>query len=558
MVAFHRMPTLRHQQYRTEFRLRASAQKAAAGHSLRFAAALAVPLLAAACASDPASVTPVGANDFETTIARLEKLDPQSPEALNARLEYADFLADPPADPSSSAAGGDCRKRLDAAQAQFDVLAARPAVRVLLLLGPARLANIAYKIHAARADCDPANRRSELQQALEAARGGVTLYREAMDYQSAAVMQFNIATAEHDLGEEAAAVGALKDAIAMDREFGFRDDAEDNERLLLRWTKAADDDAAVATVMKDFPARTLAFKFDWSSRQADVAVAADDLSLVEGKLVQSHGAIHIERKIDAASRDWTVTNNPGFAQIQLGDWPAGARGGQWLAFYFLATALMQAPSIKVTHGGDFNAVTDAKTFGSKLALRVSARMDQIPSQSDLASVSATERDMKAAFSPEFVQDSAALDYGMETGAWIGAKLIQGTWYQMTTPLFLPALGLGHYMVNQDITFAFTRELPCTADAPGHLCAEIVLRATPKAEDLKQTISQMGSQLKFSASQSLHYRAQSYIRLVVDPVTLLPYVRDVRQSWFCRLTGATDGNNNPIIEQLRAVSTVTYH
>src|SRR6185437_5970781 len=156
------------------------------------AAVLAVPLLAAACATKPPPA-PVGATDFETTIARLEKLDPQSPEALNARLEYADFLSDTPPAPntpsknSGNSGGGDCRKRLDAAQTQFDVLAARPAVRVLLQLGPARLANTAYKIHAARADCDPANRQSELRQALDAARNGVTLYREAMDYQSAAV-----------------------------------------------------------------------------------------------------------------------------------------------------------------------------------------------------------------------------------------------------------------------------------------------------------------------------------------------------------------------------------
>jgi len=378
---------------------------------LRFAFVLAVPLLAAACATKPPPA-PVGAADFETTIARLEKLDPQSPEALNARLEYADFLSDTPPAPntpsknSGNSGGGDCRKRLDAAQTQFDVLAARPAVRVLLQLGPARLANTAYKIHAARADCDPANRQSELRQALDAARNGVTLYREAMDYQSAAVMQFNVATTEQALGDEAAAVGALKDAIAMDREFGFRDDAEDNERLLLNWTKAADPETALAATMKDFPTHSLAFKFDWSGRQADVAIAADDLSLVDGKFVQSHGAINLERKIDAASRDWAVTNTPGFAQYQLGDWPAEAKGGEWLMFYFLASALMQAPSIKVAHGGDFEAVTD-KDFGSRLALRVSTRMDQIPSQNDLASVNATTRDMKAAFSPEFVQDSAA-------------------------------------------------------------------------------------------------------------------------------------------------------
>src|SRR6185437_6000232 len=80
MVAFHRMPSLRPRQYRTEFRLRASAQKASARNPLRFAFVLAVPLLAAACATHPPPA-PVGAADFETTIARLEKLDPQSPEA---------------------------------------------------------------------------------------------------------------------------------------------------------------------------------------------------------------------------------------------------------------------------------------------------------------------------------------------------------------------------------------------------------------------------------------------------------------------------------------------
>ena len=58
-----------------------------------------------------------------------EKTDPQAPEALNARLQYADFLAE--------GTTGDCQARLDAAQAQLDAVAARPATQVLLLLGPA-------------------------------------------------------------------------------------------------------------------------------------------------------------------------------------------------------------------------------------------------------------------------------------------------------------------------------------------------------------------------------------------------------------------------------------
>jgi len=254
----------------------------------------------------------------------------------------------------------------------------------------------------------------------------------------------------------------------------------------------------------------------------------------------------------------TINVQAGAAAHVVDRRPAAAKDAQWAMFYFLASALMQAPTIKVAHNGDFDAVTDAKDFGNRLALRVSARLDKIPSHGDPAAMATTERDVKAAYSPEFVEYSAELDYGIETGTWIGAKLTQGTWYQMTTPLFLPALGLGHYMVNQDVTFAFTREVPCSPDAPSHLCAEIVLRATPEAEDLKQTIDDKNRQLKLPVSQSLHYWAQTYIRLVVDPATLLPYVRDVRQSWFCRLSGATEGKNDPIIEQMRAVSTVSYH
>jgi tetratricopeptide (TPR) repeat protein len=511
----------------------------------------------AACASDPAPVAapgPVGAADFETTIARLEKPEPQSPEALNARLEYADFLSDIPA----GAGSDDCRKRLDAAQAQFDILTARPAVRVLLLLGPARLANTAYKIHAARADCDPANRQGELQQALEAARSGAALYREAMDYQSAAVMQFNVAATEQELGEDAAALRELRAAIALDREFGFRDDAEDNMALLLRWTHADDSDTALAAAMKDFPARSLEFMFGWSAKDADVAIAADDVSLVEGKPIQSQGTISLARKITAGASDWTVTNEPGFAQYQLGDWPADEKRVQWAMFFFLASDLMQAPGIRIAHNGNFGAVTDARDFGNRLAMRVSTRLDQLPSLSDAATMAATARDVKAAYSPEFVEASAALDYGIETGTWIGAKLTQGTWYQMTTPLFLPALGLGHYLVNQDVTFAFTREVPCTAAAPDHLCAEIVLRATPTADDLKQTMQAVKDQFKLPASRAFHYWAQTYIRLVVDPATLLPYVRDIRQSWFSRMDPGEGARDELIIEQTRAVSTVSYH
>src|SRR5579863_9626120 len=246
-------------------------------------------VLVAACAPDlpPAPPRLAVPSDFESTIARLDARDPQAPEALNARLEYADFL--------SGSGASDCGKRLDGAQAQLDALSARPALGVVLPFGRAKLKSAEYKIHSARADCDAARREAELKQSLDAARDAVGLYRDALDYQSAAIMQFNTAAAEHDLGDQAGAVSALQAAIEMDREYGFREDAEDNIRLLQHWRGEDESDAKVAALMKDFPARTAEFKFDWPESEADVAIDASDANLAAGSVVRSHGAIMLKR-----------------------------------------------------------------------------------------------------------------------------------------------------------------------------------------------------------------------------------------------------------------------
>jgi tetratricopeptide (TPR) repeat protein len=512
---------------------------------------------AVACAPLPSPASPapdedLQAADFDAAMGRLSAQYPQSPEALNARLEYADFLL---------ASAGDNCQRPAAAQAQLDSLTAEPALVILLPLSSARVADDEYKIHAARADCgnDPSTRKKELEQALAAAEQAMSLYSEGLDYQSAAIMQYNVAVTRHELGDSDQALAALEAAIAMDRDYGLRSDAEDNTGLLLRWKQQPSAAADVAAAMKDFPARTLAFKFDWSSRDADVTIAADDFSLVDGKPIKSHGAISLERRIRAGASGWTVANDPGTAHYQLGDWPAHAKGSEWSMIFFLASALMQAPTIEIARNGDFDAVNDGEDFSNKLAVEVSTRVDQLLPESDPAAVEVTARDVKTAYSPDFIESSAEQDYGIETGTWIGAKLEQGVWYQMTTPLFLPALGLGHYIANQDITFAFTRELPCTAEAPAHLCAEIVLHATPAADDFKDAIKAVNAQLKLPPSQSVHYRARTDIRLVVDPGTLFPYVRDIRQSWFNRLDEVGGGKSPPPgIEQVRVVSTVSYH
>lgn len=485
------------------------------------------------------------ATDFESVISHLEEHDPQSPEALDARLEYADFLTQP--------AESDCHQRLINAQSQLDTVAARPAVNVVLPLGPARIADGEYRIHLAQATCggDYPALKSELQKALEAAQNAVVLYRNALDYPSTTIMQFNVAVTYHLLGDTDAALSALESAIGMDREYGFRKDAQDNSRLLLQWRDGKATDAAIAAMMKDFPARSAEFKFSWSNTDADINHDVSVVSIIDGKAIPSSGAVTLKRHIRADPKGWLVSNEPGNSSYDPGDWPADAMEAKWPMMYFIATALLETPDVTIGRDGDFIAVVNPNTFGTNLAAHVSDEVGQDP-----GSAHAIIDNVRSAFTPEFVEAEAMQDYGLQTGTWIGSKLEQGVWYQMSTPLFLPGLGLGHYLVQYDLNFAFTRQIPCTAETPDRLCAEVIVHATPNADALKTTLQDVGHQLNLSDRQTLHYWSITDLRLVVDPATLLPFVCDTRQAWYIALDGPE--KSDPIIESQRTVSASVYH
>jgi tetratricopeptide (TPR) repeat protein len=534
-------------------------------HGLLFVAIAALaacaPLSAPSSTSVPAP-EPVKAADFEAAIVRFQQEDPQSPQMLNARLDYADFLSD--------AAEPDCGQKLTAAQSQLDMVAARPAIDVLLPPAPARIADGEYRIHLARATCgNQTPSTSELQQALEAAQQAVGLYRDAFDYQSAAIMQFNIAAAYQQLNDADNALTALETAVAMDRDYGFRKDAEDNTRLLLQWKNRKADDSDVAAAMKDFPARSANFKFNWHDSDADVALNVDETSLIQGKVIHSHGATQLTRRVRAAGGNWAVSNERGTATYDPGDWPADAKVSEWSMLYFIATGLLQTPGIEITRNGDFKDVPDAEGFGTDLARQISTQISiQVSKSGDVPLEAAIKLNVSPAFSPEgatvvrnlnpalsagFIESRAAQDYGLQTATWIGAKLEQGVWHQMQTPLFLPGLGLGLYVAQHDISFAFTRQVPCTADAPDHLCAEIVVHAIPDQDDLRHAFDDAESDLKLSVRQSMYYWPRIDLRLVIDPDTLMLYASDMRQSWYDRV-----GKSEPVIEQVKTISTVTYH
>ena len=335
-------------------------------------------------------------------------------------------------------------------------------------------------------------------------------------------MQFNAAATEHDLGDQPAAISALQAAIGMDRDYGFRDDAEDNIRLLQRWRGEDESDAKITQLMKDFPARTAEFKFDWSASEADVAIDTSDANLAAGTVIHSHGAIVLKRHVRQDQRGWDVSYDPGTPAIEMGDWPPKNEVLQRFTAYLLATGLLRTPKFSVDHAGDFEVVREARDYGETLSAQVAARSGgEAPHDAHVAgSLKALAENLKLAFSADNVQANAQEQYNLETATWAGAKLQQGVWYQMSAPLFVPGLGLGQFLVNHDIQFSFTRMVACAPGDAEPSCAEIVVHATPAAEDLKNNITLLSRALYHSDANSMHYWSTIDLRLVVKPETLV--------------------------------------
>ena len=142
-------------------------------------------------------------------------------------------------------------------------------------------------------------------------------------------------------------------------------------------------------------------------------------------------------------------------------------------------------------------------------------------------------------------------YGIETGTWIGASLDQGVWYDMRVPLSLPiAPGL---FVTHQIEFAFTRQVPCTADSPDEACVEIVLRATPDPEDLKRLLMDVSQSMDLGHKKALQLWSATYMRLVTEPRTLQFYESDIRHLSYWTLKETKDDPPKIESERTHAIS-----
>jgi hypothetical protein len=507
--------------------------------TLAFAAALwaaSMPL----CAAGPTGVSTkdeVLAKQFTDAIDSSNAQDPQSPDTLNTRLGFADFLA--------KSEGGDCHMRLENAQNQLDTARASQA-GIALPFALAREAALDYQIHVGHASCESSavSRNQELRAAVESARHAVDLYRDEFDAVSMATMQFNVAVTDHELGEDSAAVAALQTAIKMDREYGFRDDANDNYQVLLQWDGQPAGPDEVAALMKDFPQRSTSLSFGWFDSKADLTLTLDYEQLSEGGMLSMHGMTAAERRVRGRHDGWTVSFEPRGTRYEINKWPADESLVQGIVVS-LTRMPVQFHDFNLARGGNFAQSTAALKFYSNMHSDVKAVTEFLAQNNTSARLTRRIRSDSWKYS-DSIEALVAEAYGIETGTWIGASLDQGVWYDMRVPLSLP-LEPGLFVTHQ-IEFAFTRQVPCTAGSSDEACVEIVLRATPDPEELKRLLMNVSESMNLSHNVALQLSSDTYLRLVTDPTTLQCYESDIRRLSYWTIKGTQ--YHHPMIETER--------
>jgi hypothetical protein len=497
------------------------------------------------CAAGPTGVSTkdeVIAKQFADAIDSSNAQDPQSPDTLNNRLGFADFLA--------KSEGGACHLRLENAQNQLDTARASPA-GIALPFALAREAAVDYQIHVARASCDSSavSRDQELRAAVESARHAVDLYRDEFDAVSMVAMQFNVGVTDHELGEDTAAVAALQTAIKMDREYGFREDANDNYQMLLQWSAQPAGPNEVAALMKDFPQRSTPLSFGWFDSKADLTLTLDYEQLSEGGMLNVHGMTAAERRVRRRYYGWSVSFEPRGTRYEIKKWPNDESLVQGIVVS-LTRMPLQFHDFDLTRAGNFSQSTATHKFESNMRSDVKAVTEFLSQNNASARLTQQIRNESEKYG-NFIEALVAEAYSIETGTWIGASLEQGVWYDMRGPLSLPLEP--RVFVTHQIEFAFTRQVPCTADSSDQACVEIVLRATPDPEDLKRLQMNVAQSLGLGHTVALQLSSATYMRLVTEPRTLQFYESDIRRLSYWTIRGTKDDHPEIESERTHAVS-----
>jgi hypothetical protein len=463
---------------------------------------------------------------LEETLSGMARVDQKHPDFLHVNLDYAQLLA--------RAADENCLERLPKAEALLETVSNSQVAELVLGTSAARIPFTGYLIEMARFRCevDPARRKTALLAAQKLARAAVDGYRAGFHHDAMAVMQYNVAQATRELGDEALAIRELETALELDRTFGLRDDAVDNFKILREWRGQTTSDAELAEFQKSLvPASaTLAFAWKPFTRTANTTF---DIGGFEGGLAR-HTILKlpVTETLRVDGEGFRLDAQPGkpVVQVEAVDTVDGKVEQSMLTM--LARILGSQAPAQLDKAGNLKGAGDAGSVAKALERAIdSSVVGVLPATDDrMADVKASvDAVLKPMATVEVLNARTRENHILDTGIWIGAKLEHGAWMEMKQVLSMN--GTPNGFVEQRVRVVLSRWLPCAKGRPPRSCVELVFDARPLPEAIEAIAKKMGDE----GQGRLDYAGETRRRLILDPVTLMVYETQTLRMGYVALT-----------------------
>jgi tetratricopeptide (TPR) repeat protein len=448
---------------------------------------------------------------LEEEIARAGRVDQKHPDFLAAQLDYAQLLA-------RNTAEENCATRLPEAESHLKI--ARDSVVTPLVLTGARgrIPVVGYYVEMARSRCatDAAQKTAALNAALKLARDAVAGYRGVFMYEPMTIMQFNVAQTHLDLGDKTQALKELQAAIELDRMYGLKADAAENFRTLNLWQDKQVTDEEVTAFTAAFQPASVQLKFGW--KPTKVESNATSLPMT--------GTIKAEKDLFVYE---VKVGEPKLDSSALGSEVEKKLVG------LMARVLAKLPAAEIGPTGDFKGARDIEAFAKGMNAEIDKAVTEAVPANDprLPGIKAAmDQELRPYAAADNLLGKIQQGYSLETGIWTDATLEQNAWVSL--PLTLSMNGTPQGFIEHTVEAVFSRRVPCAPGLPAGGCVELLLDAVPTAK----AIDDVAAKLDAANQGKLDYAAATRMRLVVDPVTLVPYENETLRYTYLAL-----GNKN---------------
>jgi hypothetical protein len=334
-----------------------------------------------------------------------------------------------------------------------------------------------------------------------------------------AVMQFNVAQATRDLGDEAASLRELEAALEMDRIYGLREDAKDNFRRLREWQGKPASDAEVAEFDQGLAPRSVSLKFGWQPFVA-TAQAQYELSSFEGGLAKvTRLSLPLTGALRPDGEGYLLEWRPGKPVVDVVVDKTVESRVEHAMLSMLARVLGSQAPAKIDRAGNFTGTGDLAPLVQSLAREIDATTASAlpPNDDRTADVAAAMNTvLKPLANAETLAAKTRESYVLDTALWVGATLEHGAW--METKHVLSMNGTPNGVVEQRVRVVLARWLPCAKGRPPDSCVELLLDARP----LPEAVDAIAKKMAAENQGRLDYAGETRRRVVLDPVTLRLY------------------------------------